>query len=63
MSGDVHVSVAGWPVVKVYRGWEINAKHGLGIEGSVFYTDTESFKQICVNIFVSDFFLSVSERL
>lgn len=42
MRGDVHVSVAGWPVVKVYRGWGINPKHGLGIEGAVFYTDTAS---------------------
>lgn len=62
MSDDAHVSVAVWPVVKVYRGWGINPKRGLGIEGSVFfffYTNTESFRQICVNIFISDFYPSV----
>lgn len=38
-------------------GWGINPKHGLGIEGSVFffYTDAESCKQICVNIFYQGF--------
>lgn len=40
MSDDAHVSVTAWPVVKVYRGWGINLKRGLEIEGSVclFFT-------------------------
>lgn len=56
MSADVHVSVAGWPVVKVYHGWGINPKHGLGIEGSIFNIVPETFKQICVNILSEIFY-------